>query len=180
MTWEAGTRAKRAVMKLLPRGRAWAKHVGSELDRFGDALAAEFHRVETRALELVDEFAPDRAIELLPRWEHLVRTSSRSRNADLPTRRASVIARLVPPEDLSLEQLILDAAELGYTLTIVPHTLFVAGVSRAGQRAPTEGWVYVLDVFAPRGATDEALRELLEDRVLDHEILRLTWDEPGA
>lgn len=175
MIWDAGSRAKRAVMKLLPTGRAWAKHVGGELDRFGDILAAEFHRIELRARELVDEFAPDHALELLPRWEHIVRTSRTSRSADLATRRAAVLVRLVPPEDLSLERLILDAAELGYTLTVVPHTLFTAGLSRAGDRAPTEGWVYVLDIVAPRGATDEALRELLNDRVLDHEILRLTW-----
>lgn len=177
---EAGTRAKRAGLRLLPRGRAWAKDLGGELERFMQAVAEEFHRVERRAVDLLAEFAPDRALELLPRWEAITNTSRLSRAADTATRRAAAAARLARPTDNSLAALVADAAALGYAIEVTAHPLFQAGISVAGDPVPSVAWAFLLDVTATRGATDAALRELLFDRLHAHETLRITWVEPGA
>lgn len=171
----AGTRAYRAALGLLPTGRSWPKHTAAQLSKFVGAIAGAFHRTEVRAAELVDEVAPDRSSEMLDRWESLASTSPRSRASDIDSRRAAVGARLELPDDMSRTHLVAAAAALGYAITIETPHLFYAGEGVAGDFVPSTSWAYTVIVTAPRGAADDALREILADRIHAHETLHIVW-----
>lgn len=56
-------------MQLMPRGRAWTRAPASVLRRLGQAVAAEFARVNARAEKLLLEALPGTTDKLLPDWE---------------------------------------------------------------------------------------------------------------
>lgn len=59
---------------LLPPGRAWdgARRPGSTFSRFLAGLALEFSRVEKRGSDLLIEYHPGEAVELLEAWEKVL------------------------------------------------------------------------------------------------------------
>ena len=62
------------MQDLLPPGRAWggARRPGSVFARFLTGLALEFSRVERRGRELLVEYHPGEAFELLEDWERVL------------------------------------------------------------------------------------------------------------
>jgi len=65
-----GASAYRAQLQaLLPTGPAWPRAEEAALTRLLDGWAEEFARVEARVDQLLDEYDPRTAYELLPEWE---------------------------------------------------------------------------------------------------------------
>lgn len=65
-----GASAYRAQLQaLLPTGPAWPREEAAVLTRLLDGWAQEFARVEARVEQLLAEYDPRTAYELLPEWE---------------------------------------------------------------------------------------------------------------
>ena len=166
------SRTRDAADALLPRGRAWTLLRASALGRLLDACVAVLEALEARAVAFLSETTPDTATELLARWEYLVDSPGA---ATLELRRTTAVQRLVPPADVSLATLITDAAAIGYAITPTEYDLFRAGSAVAGDAVRDEPWVHTLDIGAPRGADDLALRSLVDDRTPSHVLVRMQW-----
>ncbi|WP_157081126.1 putative phage tail protein, partial [Novosphingobium naphthalenivorans] len=61
----------RQMKQLLPKGAAWDFAPDGTFARLLLALAAEFARIDSRALDLIGEADPRTTLELLPDWERV-------------------------------------------------------------------------------------------------------------
>ena len=126
---------KRALTDLLPDGLLWEriKTDGTGLFR---ALAAEFSRVDSRGADLLLEFGPGTATELIDDWETLLGIPDECSEAqdDLAKRRAQARAKLASLGGMNSEFFVELAAQLGFDAVVRDYELFRVGKSRVGGR----------------------------------------------
>jgi len=167
---------KKLFFQLMPKGWAWAKEPGSNLDKFLDAPANELERLDEKAIHALNQVLPDTTMELLTEYENL--TASNDTCAEPPTtiegRRAAVLAKLISQGGASHKYFKDVAKALGFAIKIRDKFKpFKAGQSRAGDAVRDEGWTFVWNVIGPatttryfragKGAAGEPLAEFGSD-----------------
>lgn len=123
------------LQALLPPGDAWPRAVDATLTKLLDAIAEELARIDSRALNAVDESDGRMALELLADWERvcgLPDSCSASMAITLQDRRGAVIAKLTALGGASRAYFIALAASMGYTIEIDEFRPFIAGLNRCG------------------------------------------------
>lgn len=175
------TKTIASLKALLPKGRIWQADEGSVLYQLLYAIAVEITRVETRVLDLLNEADPNTTYELIEEWEKMLGLPDDCTGTpvSLEQRRQLIIAKLTQRQSLTKQYFIDLANSLGYEITVddfEEFSPFRAGISRAGERLFSLGWVYVfalnlpLDNYIPfRAGTHSAGERLVEfgDDVLE-------------
>lgn len=124
------------LQALLPHGDAWPRAANASLTKLLDAFAEELARIDSRALNAVDESDGRMALELLADWERvcgLPDSCSASVATTLQERRGAVVAKLTAQGGASRAYFIALAASMGYTIEIDEFRPFVTGLSRCGE-----------------------------------------------
>lgn len=139
-----------AMADLLPWGAAWPRDPASPNMRLLSALAAEFERIDARAVQLYAEVDPASTSELLPDWERVVGLPDPCVTAaqTVAQRRIALEGRLTGVGGQSKAFFIELAARLGYTVTIEtfasPAEATAAGVPYTGDE-----WAHIWRVHVP-------------------------------
>lgn len=119
---------------LMPPGEAWLPERGSTLEALLSVFAAEFAKIDARALELLNEADPRSTLELLGEWETAVGLPDPciGQPTNLNERRALVHQRLTSRGGQSVAFFEEIAIALGYDIRIEEHRPFVCGISDCG------------------------------------------------
>ena len=157
------------LQALLPRGRAWPRAASAWLTKLLDALAQEFERVEQRVQDLLQEYDPRTANELLGDWERVAGLPG-----DWPVpgtldgRRRLLHGRMTVRLGQS-KQAYLDLAwRLGYEeVTIKTYQVFVAG-SSVGQPLTQTPWRFAFTMQVLYGANDPQLEAVIRFNAQAH------------
>ncbi len=142
-------------LRLLPRGGAWVKDVGTTLYEFFSSLAEESHRVDVRMEDLLRERHTLTTAELLT--DHELDLGIPDECVDLATslteRRIYANAKLTYIGGQSKGYFIELADSLGYTVTITEFAPFITGVAGAGDPVHDEeaifNWLVTINVADP-------------------------------
>jgi len=136
------------LLSLLPPGLAWVRVQGDVLYKLLAGCAPEFARVQGRADQLLLEYNPATAVEMLP--EHEFVNGLPDPCAPAPTtveaRQAALLARLRDSLGHNPADYVLVAESLGHAGTEVtrrPYEPFRTGVSRCGDRLYDDSFVNV-------------------------------------
>lgn len=155
---------------LLPPGKAFSREPGSRQAQLLEGMGEEFANLEARTLDILREFDPSMALELLTDWEAALGLPDPC--VGVPTtleeRRNAIVARLVALNGANSDDLVALAATLGYQIRIVQHRPFQAGRSHAGEELANhqipfragyshagdalsnrEEWLWTVDVIGP-------------------------------
>jgi len=166
------------IFDLLPRGLAWPRERGTNLDNLITAEAVELTRVDRRVADMITESYPLTSGELLPDWERVTGLPDPCVGTPdtVQKRREAVNRKLGATGGQSINYYIDVAARAGYTVTITEYTPFRVGLNAMGDPLASEDWAYAWQVNAPaetvrvfragQGSAGEALRtwgnEILE------------------
>ena len=142
-------------LKLLPRGGAWVKDVGTTLYEFFTSLAEEMRRVDVRMEDLLQERNTFTTYELLT--DHELDLGIPDECVDLADsiaeRRIYANAKLTYFGSQSKDDFITLADSLGYTVTITEFAPFITGVAGAGDPVHDEeaifNWLVTISVADP-------------------------------
>lgn len=137
-----------AFASLLPRGPAWPRDSDSVLMRLLAGLSEIWgSKVDARAADLIERESDPRAtLELLSDWERVAGLPDACLDEPLTIgdRQAALVARLTMLGAQSVAFFVGIAEMLGYEITIVEHSPFMAGVSHVGDTryddAPSFRW----------------------------------------
>lgn len=142
---------RKAVLKLLPSGLAWAKEKGDLIYELADSIAQEFSRISGRALRLIEESDPRTTFELIKEWETTTGLPDECAGPaqTLLDRRNAIIAVLTADGGITPQFYIDLAAHYGFIITITEFKEFKAGLSHAGDPLSNGAWVFTWMVNAP-------------------------------
>lgn len=137
--------------ELLPVGLAWRRETDARMRDLMRALAEEFARVDTRAIDLLNEVQPGTTIEMLSDWERVAGLPDPcvTTGQTIQERRNALLSRLSSAGGQSREFFMLLAAYLGFSITITEYRQFRAGISRVGDAVCGEDWLYTWRINAP-------------------------------
>lgn len=131
--------------RLLPRGLAWTRVVGSVLQGFWRAVAGAVWAVHNRAGALTEiEGFPPTALELLPEWEAVFGLPDPCLG-QFPTtaaRQAEVAERLAATGGQSIAYFTQLAALLGATIRVTEYAPFRFGIDSFGEPLRNQSWAY--------------------------------------
>lgn len=125
---------------LLPGGPAWPRDPDGDLGRTLLGLADEFARIDGRAQDLLREFHPATAVELLPEWEAEYQITPPA-GATIEARQQVASWRHTAEGDIKKPGLVALAAWLGYTIRIEDCIPSMAGWLCAGDELLEEPWM---------------------------------------
>lgn len=114
----------RQLKSLLPPGPIWDFSPESTLTKLLTALAQELARVDGRAVDLVDEWDPRTALELLPDYEALLGLPDEVVTEiplTVPERRIVILGRLLARGGASRQYFIELASTYGFNVTITEY-----------------------------------------------------------
>lgn len=136
------------LRQLLPRGAAWDIAPDGTFARLLDALAAEFARVDARALDLLDEADPRTALETLTDWERVagLPDSCTGQADNVGERRVALIEKLTSVGGQRPADFIELAARIGFEIDIEEHRPLRTGF-RVGDRCKDEAWAHAWTVI---------------------------------
>jgi len=124
---------------LLPSGAAWPREPDTNLTRSLLALAAEYSRLDARADDLLREFQPSTAVELLPEWE--------TEYGIIPLAGATIQERQqlaawyhVTDGDIKKPYYVALAAMYGFTIRIDDYIAPIIGYYAIGDMLCFEAW----------------------------------------
>ena len=122
------------LVELQPPGTALPRDAGSIWQRILGAAAEEPARVDARVQDLLREFDPREALELLPDFERAFGLPDAcSRPAEtLQERRAAVHEKMTGQGRQDRAYYMALAIKLGYAITITEYRPFICGLSRCG------------------------------------------------
>ncbi len=108
------------LLRLMPRGRAWAQGGDSRLRQLLSGLAAELAHVDERAQELLAESYPGTTFELLVDWERVTGLPDPcvGELRELAQRRAAVLARLGTLAEQRPDFYVWVASTLGFQVSV--------------------------------------------------------------
>lgn len=136
------------LRQLLPRGAAWDFAPGGTFARLLSALAAEFARIDARALDLLDEADPRTALETLVDWERVagLPDACTGQPDNVGERQIALIEKLTSIAGQRPADFIDLAARIGYEIDILEHRPLRVG-ARVGDRAKDEAWAFAWTVI---------------------------------
>lgn len=139
-----------ATLDLLPPGRAWSREPASNLGKLVGVLATERKARHERAVNLLEvEAFPTTSVELLPEWEQAAGLPDPCKPlpgtlADRWSALADVFFADHPPTPGNM---VLWAAQAGWTVEIREQRDFVAGVSMAEDTVDESDFVWVVTIL---------------------------------
>lgn len=133
---------RRALLSLLPQGKAWPRDEDSVLSLLALGLATVYERTSDRAGQLVVDAFPATTVELLGEWESTLGLPDpcAGDNPTLQQRVGQVVSRLLDNGGQSLAALQSFAADLGYTVTVTNDAPFRVGQSHVGDHLGRDDW----------------------------------------
>lgn len=129
------------LQALLPLGPAWPRDPDTEMSRTLLGTAEEWARIDARAADLLREFNPGTAVELLPEWESEYGITPPA-GATLEARQAAVAGKFMATGDIKKPYFVALAASMGYTIRIDDYTESMAGWQCTGDELLDEPWAY--------------------------------------
>lgn len=135
--------------KLLPRGLAWTRQLGSVLQGFWQACADVLAAVHARASVLSEtESFPPTSVELLPDWEAVLGLPDPCLPVPPSTaaRQAAVAARLAATGGQSVPYFVQLATNLGATIELTEYAPFRCGVDNCYAAIRCAAWAYKWNV----------------------------------
>lgn len=133
----------RQFAQLLPRGAAWAFAPDGPMARLLFALASEYARIDSRALDLREEADPRTALELLPDWERVAALPDTCTGApdEVSERQAALHQKLAGVGGQNRAAFVEIAARLGYEVVIDEHRPARIG-SRCQDQINGQDWAF--------------------------------------
>lgn len=178
----------KALMRLLPRGRAWPRDPGAVLTQVVAALAPIWTRLEQRASDLVVDAFPATAVFLLPEWEAALGLPDpcAGPTPSISERQRNVVAQLVATGGQSVPYVRLLLAALGRTGTVIEFAPFRVDRSSVESPLSEDGWAYawevVVDPLVPAmqgvAASDAVVTCVLRRMCPAHTVLILAFTTP--
>lgn len=140
------------ILKLLPRGKAWARDQDSWTFKFSEAMGVELARVDAKIKDLLAEIDPRKSVAFLTDFEQEYGLPDECSvlAGTIEGRREDILTRITSYGGQS-EQYFIDtlaAAGVGITVTYVAPTRVGA---RAGSRLHGPGYKHVWLVNIPDG-----------------------------
>jgi len=137
----------RQFAQLLPQGPAWRFAPDGAMASLLLALAAEFARIDSRALDLIEEADPRTALELLPDWERVAALPDTCTGApdNVGERQAALHQKLTGVGGQNAAAFAEIAARLGYQIDIEEHHAARMGM-RIGERLNRQDWAFAWTV----------------------------------
>lgn len=137
----------------LPAGQALPRDLDSNVGKFLKPIAAELATFEQKREELLAQFSPISALELLPDYERILgpdpcKADTLALTIDQRQRRAE-LRWSGGSYQLSAQTLVAVAATLGVTVTVETFTPGVCGAGECGDEIGPESEVYGWWVHAP-------------------------------
>ena len=187
MTEPVGTSAySEHLAALLPRGRAWTRAANSTLLALLRTFAAGMAALDLKALQTRIEILPSHTTDLIVEWERAVGLPDECSSvaADLPTRRAAVIERLVARPNLSRQTFIDLARSFGLTIRVEEfdqaRAQAIPGIDTSGGRHRFVWWITITaDDSAYFSTLSDVSQPLLEFTVDNEFICRLRRLNPA-
>lgn len=138
--------------QLLPRGRLWESLKDDlVLDGYIEAECEEDVRIESRALNLINETNPLKTFELLPEWEAwagLPEPCLAGESRTLEQRQVALHAKLTRKGGQSIPYFISLAADIGFEITITEFQIHNMD-SSVDDPFYDENWIFYWQVNAP-------------------------------
>lgn len=138
--------------QLLPRGRLWESLKDDPvLDGYIKAECEEDVRIESRALNLINETNPLKTFELLPEWEAwagLPEPCLAGESRTLKQRQIVLHAKLTRKGGQSIDYYISLAADIGFEITITEFDPFSVE-STVDETILSDDWAFAWQVNAP-------------------------------
>lgn len=134
----------RALLNLMPRGRAWNSDADSVQGQAVSAYAPTFRRNSDAAVELLVDGFPASAVNLLGEWESTLGLPDPCAGTapTLQARRAQVVARFSSTGGQSVSDFIAFAAGLGYAITVRQYAPFRVGQNACGSPLGGNDWAH--------------------------------------
>ena len=139
------------MLRLFPRGRAWAKDQGTVFYSFAEALGVEYARIDDALAQLMEDADPRTTNQLITDWENLVGLPDECQDIapDIETRREDVVRKLTNRGGSSREFFSELAQSIGYDATVTDCFPFRAGRNRCGDRMFGDLWRFWFQVSSP-------------------------------
>lgn len=133
--------------QLLPKGAAWRFAPDGIFARLLLAFSSEFARIDSRALDLIEEADPRTALEMLPDWERVAGLPDTCTGApDEPAeRQAALHQKIAGIGGQNREAFVEIAARLGYQAEIEEHVPARIGM-RIGDDLNGPDWAFAWTV----------------------------------
>ncbi|WP_288803830.1 putative phage tail protein [uncultured Novosphingobium sp.] len=133
----------RQFAQLLPKGPAWNFAPDGPFARLLAALATEYARVDSRALDLIEEADPRTTLELLPDWERVAGLPDTCTGApdEVSERQVALHQKIAGIGGQNRAAFIEVAARLGYQVEIIEHRPARIG-DRVGDDLNGEDWAH--------------------------------------
>lgn len=137
----------RQLAQLLPQGAAWRHAPDGPFAGLLRAIAAEFARIDSRALDLVEEADMRTALELLPDWERVAALPDTCTGApdNVAERQVALHQKLTGVGGQNAAAFVEIAAQLGYQIDIEEHRPARMGM-RMGERLNGQDWAFAWTV----------------------------------
>ena len=141
---------KQALLRLLPRGRAWSREADAVQSLVAEGLTKVYERNAGRARDVLAETFPPSTYELLPEWEASLGLPDPCQGLapSVEARRNQVVARFIGSGGQSKAFFIAFAATLGYTITITEFKPFTFGMP-FGLPLFGDDWAHAWQINAP-------------------------------
>lgn len=136
------------LRQLLPRGAAWDVPPDGTFARLLEALAAEFARIDVRAVELLDEADPRTALETLIDWERVagLPDACTGQPDNVRERQIALVQKLTSIAGQAPADFIELAALIGYEIDIEEHRPLRTGF-HVGDACKDEAWAFAWTVI---------------------------------
>lgn len=142
-----------AFLNLMPRGRAWAKYVGSNMSTALATLMPTYELSSLAATNLLYDIFPANTLALIPEWQKSLGLPDPC-SGDVSTtdqQRAQIVARFIAAGGQSIPFIIAYALNLGFVITITENDLgFLMGINALGDGAfGSDTDIFIWTVNAP-------------------------------
>jgi uncharacterized protein YmfQ (DUF2313 family) len=136
------------LRQLLPRGAAWDFAPDGTFARLLEALAAEFARIDVRAIELLDEADPRTALETLIDWERVagLPDACTGQPDNVRERQIALVQKLTSIAGQTPADFIELAALIGFEIDIEEHRPLRTGF-RVGDACKDAAWAFAWSVI---------------------------------
>ena len=141
---------QQAMLRLLPKGRAWRSDAGSNLAAVLLALAPTYTRSTAAAAALLVDAFPETTLNLLPEWEASLGLPDPclGPNPTLQQRQDGVRAKFAQRGGQSVAFFTAQAAAIGYPITVTQFAPFTVG-QVVGLPLYGVAWAFAWQVNAP-------------------------------